>query len=132
MKFLSNEWFEAMLAQAKKEFSKPGKLTLTYCEVYNDCPGDESTKWVKFSIVNGVVTESCYGVGEAPKAEYMGIGSYANHVRICKGELNPKKAVLEGTLTLEDSIKAGPMRTIQLVGMYNKLVECKKIPGTEY
>lgn len=132
MKFLSDEWFDAMIAQAKSVFSKPGKLSLTYCEVYRKCPGENSERWMCFELVNGQIASAKYGSGEAPKAEYMGFGDYADHVRICKGQLNPKKAVLDGTLVLEDSIKAGPMRTVQLIGMYNKLVDAKNVPGTEY
>ena len=131
MQFLSNEWFDTMIAQAKKEFSKPGKLTLTYCEAYKNCP-DGVDKWLRIELNNGIMTSAEYGSGECPKADYRGFGEYPDHIRICKGELNPKKAVMEGTFSIEDNVKAGAMRTIQLIGMYTKLVEAKKIPGTTY
>ena len=132
MKFLSGEWFEAVLGQVREEFSKPGKLTLTYCEVFNGCPGEESTKWMLLNIENGMLADAKWGTGDAPAAEYRGFAEYPDHIRMCQGKLNPKKAVLDGTIKIEDNVKAGPMRTLQLNGMYNRLVECKKISGTEY
>ena len=131
MQFLSNEWFDAMTVRAKAEFSKPGKLTLSYCEAYTGCP-DGVDKWLRIELENGIMTKTEYGTGECPKADYRGFGKYADHVRICKGELNPKKAVMEGTFSIEDNVKAGAMRTIQLIGMYTKLVEAKKLPGVTY
>lgn len=131
MKFLSDEWFDELFSRARNEFSKPGKLSLTYSEAYKNCP-DGVDKWAMFKLENGIMTEMTHGTGPAPAAEYCGIGKYADHVMICKGELNPKKAVMAGTLTIQDNVKAGAMRTVQLIGMYNKIVECKMMSGVEY
>ena len=131
MKFLSNEWFDTMISNSKNAFSKPGKLTRTYCEIFKDCPDGED-KWLILNLQNGMISTANHGTGAAPDAEYVGIGKYEDHVRICKCQLNPKKAVMDGTLVIKDNVKAGAMRTVQLIGMYNKIVEAKSIPGVEY
>lgn len=131
MKFLSNEWFDTMIANAKAAFSKPGKLSLTYSEVFTDIPG-ENDKWLFIELQNGMISSASYGSGKCPDADYVGSGKYDDHVKICKGILGPKKAVMDGIFVIKDNVKAGAMRTIQLIGMYNKLVEAKDIPGVEY
>jgi len=132
MKFLSNEWFDTFTAAAKSKFSKPGKLDLSFCEVYRGCP-DGTDKWLLINMESGIITDTSHGEGAPPAADYLGYGDYAGHVDICLGKVDPKKAVLAGTFKIEDNKGGGnPMRTLKLIDMYMKLVEAKKISGVEY
>ena len=119
------------LVSAARQKMKTVRGIIDYTEAYKDCP-DGVDKWAMFRLENGIMTEMTHGVGMMPAADYCGFGRYADHVKICKGELNPKKAVMAGTLTIQDNVKAGAMRTVQLIGMYNKIVECKMMSGVEY
>ena len=133
MKFLSEEWFKATEQRVYAAFTKPGKYSLDFCEVYENCPGENSTLWMLFHIEKGIVKNITRGVGQPAKHEYMGIADYKDHVRCCKGQLDPKKAVISGVFKLEDNASdGGPMKTLALINMYMKLTEAKRVPGLEF
>lgn len=133
MKFLSEEWFGATEKRVFESFKKPGKYSLTFCEVYENCPGENSTLWMLFEIEKGIVKSVKHGIGEPATYEYMGRADYKDHVRCCKGQLDPKKAVMSGVFKLQDNASdGGPMKTLALINMYMKFTEAKRVPGLEF
>ena len=133
MKFLTDEWFEQVMVRANAHFNKPGKMTLTFCEVCTDCPEGDPTKWIYYDMKNGQIAEAKLGCGEAPKTDYFGSGKYEDHVKICKGELDPKKAVMAGIFTIKDNQGGtNPLKIVKLIDMYMKMTDAKRIPGIEY
>ena len=133
MKFLTDEWFEQVMVRANAHFNKPGKMTLTFCEVCTDCPEGDPTKWIYYDIKNGQIAEAKLGCGEAPAADFRGKGAYADHVRICKGELDPKKAVMDKVVAIENNQgSVNPLKLVKLIDMYMKMTDAKRIPGIEY
>lgn len=132
MKFLSNEWFDKTIERAKDR-SKPGKLALTFCEVCTDCPGENSTVWMFYEVQGGVLTDAKLGFGEAPNADFRGIAAYSDHVRICKGELDPKRAVMDKIVSIENNQgKVNPLKLVKLIDMYMTITDAKRIAGIEY
>ena len=132
MKFLSEEWFDKTIERAKDRF-KPGKLNLTFCESCTDCPGEQPTVWMYYAVKDGQISEAKLGYGEAPMADFRGSAAYADHVRISKGELDPKKAVMDKIVTIENNQgSVNPLKLVKLIDMYMKITDAKRIPGVEY
>lgn len=132
MKFLTDEWFDKTIERAKERF-KPGKLELTFCEVCKNCPGEYPTVWMYYDVKNGQVADAKLGRGEAPNADFRGIADYADHVRISKGELDPKRAVMDKIVTIENNQgPVNPLKLVKLIDMYMKITDAKRIPGIEY
>ena len=132
MKFLSEEWFDNTIERAKDRF-KPGKLNLTFCEVCTGCPGENETVWMFYDVQGGVLADAKLGYGEAPSADFRGIAAYADHVRICKGELDPKRAVMDKVVSIENNQgKVNPLKLVKLIDMYMTITDAKRISGTEF
>ena len=132
MKFLSEEWFDKTIERAKDRF-KPGKLNLTFCEACTGCPGEQPTVWMYYAVKDGLISEAKLGYGEAPMADFRGSAAYADHVRISKGELDPKKAVMDKIVTIENNQgRVNPLKLVKLIDMYMKITDAKRIPGVEY
>lgn len=132
MKFLSNEWFDKTIERAKDRF-KPGKLELTFCEVCTGCPGENATVWMLYNVKGGVLTDAKLGYGDAPNADFRGIAAYADHVRIAKGELDPKRAVMDKVVSIENNQgKVNPLKLVKLIDMYMTITDAKRVPGTEF
>lgn len=132
MKFLSEEWFDNTIERAKDRF-KPGKLELTFCEVCTNCPGEYPTVWMYYDVKGGLIAEAKLGNGEAPNADFRGVADYADHVRISKGELDPKRAVMDKIVTIENNQgPVNPLKLVKLIDMYMKITDAKRIPGIEY
>lgn len=132
MKFLSNEWFDKTIERAKDRF-KPGKLELTFCEVCTGCPGENETVWMLYNVKGGVLTDAKLGYGEAPNADFRGIAAYSDHVKIAKGELDPKRAVMDKIVSIENNQgKLNPLKLVKLIDMYMTITDAKRVPGTEF
>lgn len=132
MKFLSNEWFDKAVERATACL-KPGKLSLTFCEVCTDCPGEYSTVWMYYDMKNGQLAEAKLGTGEAPQTDYFGSAKYSDHVRICKGELDPKRAVVDKIVSIQDNQGGtNPLKLLKLIDMYMKITDAKRMDGIEY
>lgn len=130
MKLLSEEWFDAMVTKAKTEyFNKPNRMNFTYCEVYENCPGDEETVWTFFEMIDGMVgkTEIGYGEDDIPEATYRCFGDYEDYVRVLKGELDPNMGIVKGIFTLEGNL----MKAMTMLGSYNNLTKSKRVDGLE-
>lgn len=130
MKLLSQEWFDAMVTKAKTEyFTKPTRLSLSYCEVYENCPGDEETVWTYFELKEGLVevAEIGYGEDDMPEADYRCFGDYDDYVRVLKGELDPNMGIVRGIFTLEGNL----VKAMTLLGTYNGLTKSKRVDGLE-
>jgi len=133
MKFLSDEWFDALTENIYKLFDKPSKLTFKFCEVFQNCPGEHSLVWVVYDIDHGIAKGVTHGVDVIPPNDYLAIGNYADHIRVCKKEINPKKSVIDGTFTVDShNEKVGAMRLLGLIEMYMRLVEAKQLDGVDY
>ena len=132
MNFLSNEWYEAYIQAAKARFSKSGKLNLSFCEIYENCP-DGSTKWIRLEMQNSQIVGAEFGSGEHPTADYVGSGKYPDHILIAQGKIDPKKAVLAGTFKISDNQGGtNALRILKLIEMYMRLVDAKKSLSVEY
>lgn len=130
MKFLSQEWFDAMVEQAKtKYFTKPNRMNMSYCEVYENCPGDEETVWTYFVMKDGMVGEARLGYGDddIPEATYRCFGDYEDYVKVLHGELDPNMGIVKGIFTLEGNL----MKAMTMLGTYNNLTKSKQFEGLE-
>jgi len=130
MKFLDDEWYDEYVKRCYASFDKPGKLTLTYCELYKECGGEHDTMWIFYDFENAMFREIKRGYGEdtVPDSMYRCTGTREAFVGICDGSLDPKKAVLSGKLGL----KGNMLKAFSMLDMANKLTEAKKVPGVEY
>ena len=133
MKFLTDEWFDTVAANAYKLLNKSGKMSFRFCEVYENCPGEHPTAWICFTVENNLLKGVEHGYGETPQCDYFAKGKYQDHIKVCKKQLDPKKSVINGTFSVEDRQGGtSPLKLMNLVSMYTKLVEAKQIPGVEY
>lgn len=133
MKFLTEEWFAALEENIYRLFNKPGKMTFEFCEVFDNCPGEHSLIWVVYDVQNGIAKNVTHGFDEIPQCDYFARGNYSDHIRVCKKEIDPKKSVINGTFSVED--RGGgitPLKLLNLINMYMRLVEAKQLDGVEY
>lgn len=128
MKFLSEEWFSAMCDNLNILFASENNLNFTYCEVFQNCPGEHEDIWIWFEVKNGLVAGSRYGKGKSPNAELKNTGEYAAFVRVAKGELAPKMSILTGAIKLEGS----RLKAFSILGAYDKFNKAKIIPNLEF
>ena len=132
MKYLSEEWFEKVSVNICKLLNKPGKYSFSFVEVCEGRPGGEPDAWLMFNVDKGIVTKVTHGCGAVPAADLRAFGKYADHVRVCKKELDPKTAVVKDVFRIEKNIKTNPIMILSFVSMYQALVEAKQLPGVEY
>lgn len=128
MDFLSDEWFEEMKDRTGQRLSRPGKVDVTYCEVYTDCPGSEKERWIYGVVRDSILQDMTMGTGTHPDADYVCTGTCADHAAVTKGEINDKAALLSGKFKL----KGNMMKALKLIGIYNAFTEGKKVPGTTF
>ena len=131
MKFLTEEWTNEFIAQAKDTFSPgktPAKVTLTLCECYNKVPhlgGD--TVWYMYKFNNGVLESVERGMGRAnaPAADYTSDADYDFFVKTMTGEMSTAKALTTGKIKLKGNL----MKALKLLDTHNILTEQKKLNG---
>lgn len=128
MKFLSQEWFSAMCNNLNVLFATESDLNFTYCEVFEDCPGEEEDIWIWFDVRNGLVAQSRYGKGQSPAAELKNTGKYSAFVKVAKGELTPKMSILTGAIKLQGS----KLKAFSILGPYDKFNKAKIVPDIEF
>lgn len=130
MDFLSEEWFETMKERTAENLSRPGKVSVTYCEVYTDCPGEHDTVWIDATVRDSVLQDMTmgYGADTIPQADYVCTGTCRDHAAVTRGEINDKAALLSGKFKLQGNM----VRALKLIGIYNAFTEGKKVPGTTY
>ena len=131
MKFLDAEWYAAHLDRISRTFTEPGKLKTELVEVYRNVWGEPgNTKWIKYVVENTMVKEITHGDGEytVPDASFRCFGDYKSYVAVCQKRLDPKMGILGRTFILE----GGVMAAMPMLPTYDKLTECKRIPGMEF
>ncbi len=131
MRFLDDAWYEAHLEQIGKTFTQPGRLNTELVEVYRNVWGEPgNTKWIKYVVENTLVKEITRGEGEddLPEASFRCFGDYKSYVAVCEKKLDPKMGILGRVFTLE----GGVMAAMPMLPVYDKLTQCKRIPGMEY
>lgn len=128
MKFMSQEWIDTHEKQLRTELSKEGKFTFKLVEIYEDCP-DGTTKWVYYSLKNSLLEDMQNGEGnDTPEAEFKCYGKYESYIKVLKGELNSKAALIDGTFKLAGNM----MKALSMLGIYSKVEKSKHVEGTEY
>lgn len=131
MRFLDEEWNVEHEKRLRETFSAPGRGNTELTEVYRNVWGEAGrTVWVYYKMANAMLAEIRFGQGEEniPAAQFRCFGDYEGYVRVCKGELEPATGILTGVFTLE----GGLHRALAMLGTYNKVTECKRIPGMEF
>ena len=131
MRFLDDDWYEAHLEQIGLTFTQPGKLKTELVEVYRNVWGEAgNTKWIKYVVENTMVKEITRGDGEdgIPEGSVRCFGDYKSYVAVCEKKLDPKMGILGRVFILE----GGVMAAMPMLPVYDKLTQCKRIPGMEY
>ena len=128
MKFLSAEWMKKHEELLKKEFSTDGRVSAKLIEIYEDCP-DGKTRWIYYGLKDGQFEELRYGDGSGyPEATFVSSGKYVDYVKVEKGEVSAKAALMGGTFTLQGNM----LKALSMIGIYNRVMKCKQFEGIEY
>lgn len=130
MKFLDEEWFEAHKTKLKEAFTEPNRSNVELIEVYENCWGEDTTVWIHYKMVDGLLGYSKRGEGDdnIPEAQFRVFGDYNNYVLVCQGKLDPNKGIITGKFTLEGNL----MKAMGMLGTYAKVTACKNIDGMEF
>lgn len=128
MKFLSDEWMKKYEDLLRKEFSKDGKVNAKLVEIYRNCP-DGKTRWISYGLKDGRFEDMRNDVGDkVPEATFILSGKYEDYVKVEKGEINQKTALMNGTFALIGNM----IKAVSMIGIYDRVTKCKRFDGIEY
>lgn len=127
VKFVSEEWFELMRKGLGERFSKPGKVTTSFCHKVLECP-DGTIRWTLIEFENSLIKNYEMGEGEPPKAAFTAYAAYDTFRRVIVGELDGQQALISGQFKLDGNM----IKAMKLIGTYNIIESVMRSIDTEF
>lgn len=128
-KYLSPEWRDEVERRLKKELTPEmmSGATVSLSNTYLNCP-DGTTKHTFMSFAGGELQTYVLGEGEAPAASFSVTAEYPVFVRMARGEITGKDAMMSGVLKLKGSI----LTAMKFSGASEKVTKVISSIPTEY
>ena len=131
MSGISKEWFELLSEDAIPRFKgKPN--TLSYVEIWTDCPGEHETMWIWYNLQGGIgcVDRGCgFDIHDVPPHDLMICATYDAHKEVIEGKIDPVKGLFSGRVKPMDCTVKTILKNMPL---FNLLTESKRSVDWEY